>query len=250
MAFPLDVDPVVPAGRLVRCSRAATWSRSRAGYSCAGPSWDVLGRQVACARPLRAGRADARDAAQPEEGARVNGRRYRLIMWKEFLQFRRDPLLLRLVFIMPILQLLLFGYVVGADVTNLPTAVVDHDHTAVSAARRGLLGQRILHGRRRARRRERAAAAHRQRAGRRSAIVIPRPARRTRSSAGTTVPLGHRGRRRRLQDRLGGQRLRGPDHRRSSTAAAGLAERGRRRRPGIDARVRVVFNPSLRRSTR
>jgi ABC-2 type transport system permease protein len=62
----------------------------------------------------------------------VNLRRYRLLVWKEFLQLRRDPLLLRIVFIMPILQLILFGYVVGADVTHMPTAVVDHDRSAMS----------------------------------------------------------------------------------------------------------------------
>lgn len=61
-------------------------------------------------------------------------RRYRLIVWKEFLQLRRDPLLLRIVFIMPVLQLILFGYVVGSDITNLPTAIVDHDNTATSRA--------------------------------------------------------------------------------------------------------------------
>lgn len=62
----------------------------------------------------------------------MNWRRFRLIVWKEFLQFRRDPLLLRIVFIMPVLQLIMFGYVVGADVTHLPTAIIDHDHTATS----------------------------------------------------------------------------------------------------------------------
>ena len=35
---------------------------------------------------------------------------------------------------MPLLQLIMFGYVVGADITHLPTAVVDHDHTATSRA--------------------------------------------------------------------------------------------------------------------
>ena len=59
-------------------------------------------------------------------------RRVRLIMWKEFLQLRRDPLLLRLIFIMPVLQLLMFGYVVGADVHNLKMAVVDEDQTTLS----------------------------------------------------------------------------------------------------------------------
>jgi ABC-2 type transport system permease protein len=59
-------------------------------------------------------------------------RRLGLIMWKEFIQLRRDPLLLRLIFIMPVLQLLLFGYVVGADVHNLRMAVVDNDQTNMS----------------------------------------------------------------------------------------------------------------------
>ena len=39
----------------------------------------------------------------------MSGRRIRLLIWKEFLQLRRDPLLLRLLFIMPIAQLILFG---------------------------------------------------------------------------------------------------------------------------------------------
>jgi len=62
----------------------------------------------------------------------MNLRRYRLIVWKEFLQFRRDRLLLPLVFMMPLLQLIMFGYVVGSDVTHLPTAMVDLDHTQTS----------------------------------------------------------------------------------------------------------------------
>ncbi len=64
----------------------------------------------------------------------MSWRRIRLLMWKEFLQLWRDPLLLRLLFIMPIAQLVLFGYVVAADVTNLSTAVVDLDRTATSRA--------------------------------------------------------------------------------------------------------------------
>ena len=41
-------------------------------------------------------------------------RRIRLLIRKEFLQLRRDPLLLRLLFIMPVMQLVMFGYVVAA----------------------------------------------------------------------------------------------------------------------------------------
>lgn len=61
-------------------------------------------------------------------------RRIRLLVWKELLQLRRDRLLLPLVFIMPLLQLIMFGYVVGSDVTNIPTAIVDQDRTATSRA--------------------------------------------------------------------------------------------------------------------
>jgi ABC-2 type transport system permease protein len=59
-------------------------------------------------------------------------RRVRLIIWKELLQLRRDRLLLPLVFIMPIMYVIMFGYVVGSDVRNLSTAVIDHDRTATS----------------------------------------------------------------------------------------------------------------------
>ncbi|WP_239022357.1 ABC transporter permease [Raineyella fluvialis] len=58
--------------------------------------------------------------------------RIRLLVWKEFKQLRRDPLLLRIIFAMPVVQLIMFGYVVAADVNHLPTAVVDLDHSAVS----------------------------------------------------------------------------------------------------------------------
>ncbi len=62
----------------------------------------------------------------------MSWRRIRLLIWKEFLQLRRDKALLRLIFIAPILQLFLFGYVVGADIQNLQLAVLDHDQTTQS----------------------------------------------------------------------------------------------------------------------
>ena len=58
--------------------------------------------------------------------------RTKLLFWKELLQLRRDRMLLPLVFLQPILQLVMFGYVVGSDVTNLPTAIVDQDRTTIS----------------------------------------------------------------------------------------------------------------------
>jgi ABC-2 type transport system permease protein len=59
-------------------------------------------------------------------------KRIGLLIWKEFTQFKRDPLMLRLVIVMPLLQLFMFGYVVGADVRNIPTAIVDADKTPMS----------------------------------------------------------------------------------------------------------------------
>jgi ABC-2 type transport system permease protein len=59
-------------------------------------------------------------------------RRIGLILWKEFRQFRRDRLLLPLVLMMPVLQLIMFGYVVSADIKDVKTAIVDLDRTSMS----------------------------------------------------------------------------------------------------------------------
>jgi ABC-2 type transport system permease protein len=55
-----------------------------------------------------------------------------LVMWKEALQLSRDRGLLPLILVVPVVQLIMFGYVVGSDVRNLPTAVVDQDNTTMS----------------------------------------------------------------------------------------------------------------------
>lgn len=59
-------------------------------------------------------------------------RRVRLLIWKEFLQLRRDRMILPILIVMPLLQLVLFGYVVGADIKDLRLAVLDRDNTAIS----------------------------------------------------------------------------------------------------------------------
>jgi ABC-2 type transport system permease protein len=59
-------------------------------------------------------------------------RRIRLLIWKEFLQLRQDPFLAGILVIAPIVQLIVFGYVVAVDITHLNTAIVDLDHTTVS----------------------------------------------------------------------------------------------------------------------
>jgi ABC-2 type transport system permease protein len=51
------------------------------------------------------------------------------IMVKEFTQLRRDRLTFGMVVGIPILQLVLFGYAINADPKQLPTAVMDADHS-------------------------------------------------------------------------------------------------------------------------
>jgi ABC-2 type transport system permease protein len=62
----------------------------------------------------------------------VSWRRIRTLVWKEFIQIGRDRAMLPILFIMPVVMLLLFGYVVGADVRNLNLAVLDSDNTVQS----------------------------------------------------------------------------------------------------------------------
>jgi len=51
---------------------------------------------------------------------------------KEFLQLFRDPQMLRILILPPLLQILLFGYAVTTNVRNASTVVVDLDRTASS----------------------------------------------------------------------------------------------------------------------
>lgn len=59
----------------------------------------------------------------------MSWRRIGLLIWKEFTQLKRDRSMLPIIFIMPVLQLIMFGYVIGTDVRDIRTAVVDHDGT-------------------------------------------------------------------------------------------------------------------------
>jgi ABC-2 type transport system permease protein len=51
------------------------------------------------------------------------------LVWKEFLELRRSPQLLRLIIVAPILQLTMLGYAATTDVTNVPIVVVDGDRS-------------------------------------------------------------------------------------------------------------------------
>jgi drug efflux transport system permease protein len=62
----------------------------------------------------------------------VNGPRLRAIVWKEFVQMRRDKATLAMMLGIPVLQLLLFGYAIRTDVRHLPLAVYDASRTLAS----------------------------------------------------------------------------------------------------------------------
>jgi len=59
-------------------------------------------------------------------------RRTLYLMWKELLELRRDPRLLNIVVLAPVLQLLLLGYAATTDVRNVPVVVADADRSAAS----------------------------------------------------------------------------------------------------------------------
>ncbi|MDH4099563.1 MAG: ABC transporter permease [Nitrospirota bacterium] len=54
------------------------------------------------------------------------------ILKKEFIQIRRDRLTLAMILIMPVFQLVLFGYALNTDVKHLPTAVYDQSRSQES----------------------------------------------------------------------------------------------------------------------
>jgi drug efflux transport system permease protein len=56
------------------------------------------------------------------------------MLWKEFIQMRRDRLTFLMMTGLPALQLLLFGYAIQTDVRHLKTVVLDESRTAESRA--------------------------------------------------------------------------------------------------------------------
>lgn len=62
----------------------------------------------------------------------MNHQRLRCLVHKELIQLRRNPLTLRLLIAVPLLQTILFGYVTTTDVRRLPLLVCDLDRSALS----------------------------------------------------------------------------------------------------------------------
>lgn len=58
--------------------------------------------------------------------------RLRNMLIKEFLQVLRDPKMRGIIFVMPLVQVMVFGYAVTTDVRDVPTAVLDFDQSVAS----------------------------------------------------------------------------------------------------------------------
>jgi ABC-2 type transport system permease protein len=56
------------------------------------------------------------------------------VMIKEFTQLRRDRITYAMILVMPLVQLLLFGYAINTDPRHLPAAVVSYDHSGIANA--------------------------------------------------------------------------------------------------------------------
>ncbi|MBB2167475.1 ABC transporter permease [Gluconacetobacter aggeris] len=70
----------------------------------------------------------------------LSARRLRALLRKEWLQVRRDPMTLRLIIALPVMQLLIFGYAINSNPHDLPTGVLmaepsRYERTIVAALR-------------------------------------------------------------------------------------------------------------------
>lgn len=62
------------------------------------------------------------------------GQRILSIIWKEFIQLKRDRRTFAIIVFMPLVQLLIFGYALSTDVKHIPTVVWDASNTPQSRA--------------------------------------------------------------------------------------------------------------------
>lgn len=59
-------------------------------------------------------------------------RTLRFLLQKEFRQVFRDPAILRIIFVMPMIQLLVLPWAADYEVKNIKLSIIDHDHSSYS----------------------------------------------------------------------------------------------------------------------
>ncbi len=60
-------------------------------------------------------------------------RTLKFILQKEFRQIFRDPAILRVIFIMPVMQLMILPWAADYETKNIQLSIVDHDHSSYSS---------------------------------------------------------------------------------------------------------------------
>jgi ABC-2 type transport system permease protein len=60
---------------------------------------------------------------------RLSFRRFLAVLQKEWIQIRRDPITLRMIIALPVMQLLLFGFAINTDPKHLPTGLLSVNHS-------------------------------------------------------------------------------------------------------------------------
>ena len=59
-------------------------------------------------------------------------RKLLFLMQKEFIQFKRSKAMVAITFGVPVVQLVLLGFAISGDIENIPTVIVDLDHSKTS----------------------------------------------------------------------------------------------------------------------
>jgi ABC-2 type transport system permease protein len=59
----------------------------------------------------------------------ISSKRIAAVLRKEWIQLRRDPMTLRMIIALPVMQLFLFGYAINANPKNLPTGLLSATHS-------------------------------------------------------------------------------------------------------------------------
>ena len=59
----------------------------------------------------------------------ISPKRVAAVLRKEWIQLRRDPMTLRMIIALPVMQLFLFGYAINANPKNLPTGLLSATHS-------------------------------------------------------------------------------------------------------------------------
>jgi ABC-2 type transport system permease protein len=59
----------------------------------------------------------------------ISSKRVAAVLRKDWIQLRRDPMTLRMIIALPVMQLFLFGYAINANPKNLPTGLLSATHS-------------------------------------------------------------------------------------------------------------------------